>query len=444
MITDQNIPAAVSCAPSLTWRDATVLSTLLTWMAPSPQPVGILALQECSEDLLKVLDNKMRYGPYRRADSSTHGDAVLIYHSTLLRLTDFTMHEGAKSAFTGRHGGSGKPLAVAIFERAVGPQAASLGLLRILAGKIPGNPTGVHLEEYCAFLLQLFSRVNMRTLIVGDFNFLEAEVLEALQRGKVCPWTGAVLSHYPTNIQPEGLPDIPDGFGGGPLAPKRIDHILQLGGSVERGHFCGILAPDEVLPGLQRVVDAILKHELPALPKGQEPPIWEKAISPEACVAFLSDVGPPDRPPPSESAKPSYAKALLKGTSPTALQRTPSERVAGEAKVPRELARAALNRPEVAFAPSPEAAAVEWLLQKDVEKVAELLRNESSALTSPGPFRKSPHGSPWGSPQQSPSESPSVSPAIRPSALDLKKEKLREFKLDILTPSPSFLGLKGV
>ena len=59
------------------------------------------------------------------------------------------------------------------------------------------------------------------------------------------------IGRYPTNIQPE-VDDIPEGFGGGPLAPKRIDHVLQVGGLGPGQHLCGLLPPEEVMPGLQR------------------------------------------------------------------------------------------------------------------------------------------------------------------------------------------------
>jgi len=50
MITEQDQPAV----RGLTWRDATVLNTVLSWLAPSAAPVAVIALQECSFELLQA------------------------------------------------------------------------------------------------------------------------------------------------------------------------------------------------------------------------------------------------------------------------------------------------------------------------------------------------------------------------------------------------------
>eukprot|EP00658_Telonema_sp_P-2_P046761 TRINITY_DN35059_c0_g1_i1.p1 TRINITY_DN35059_c0_g1~~TRINITY_DN35059_c0_g1_i1.p1 ORF type:complete len:114 (+),score=37.07 TRINITY_DN35059_c0_g1_i1:115-456(+) len=70
---------------------------------------------------------------------------------------------------------------------------------------------------------------------------------------------------------------------------------------------------------------------------------------------------------------------------------SPSMSVATKANVPRELARMALRQPEVAFSPGREEAAVEWLLQQDLNEIADRFTagcTDSSPLTSPGPFRR--------------------------------------------------------
>ena len=430
MLTHQNVKTGVM---SLTWRDATVLHTLLSWMVPHPQPVAVIALQECSQDFLKVLDVKLGYGPFRRAESSDRGDAVLIYHSGILNLTSFTMHQYSKSPFTSKHGGTGKPVAVAIFERKLGSMTGPAGIFRVVAGKCPGNPVGPHLKEYCQFLKQLFSRVSMRTLIVGDFNFLEEEVLVALTEASLINWnptTSRGSGNYPTNIQPEGA-GIPPGFGGGPLAPKRIDHVLQIGGL--GGTCCRFLSANDVLPGLQKVVDVMTRGGGVTLDYPMS--VWEETIAPEACVAFLADTGPPTGCARGERGSPPNPRGAggtkLGGLT---LERTASERVALQSNVTREMARVALNRPEVAFSPQgQEQAAVEWLLHQDINNIADILAKDTgNPLTSPGPFRKSPFPSREASPAGSPGGSPHL-PPIRPSPLDTKVE--RRFALSILTPT---------
>lgn len=171
------------------------------------------------------------------------------------------------------------------------------GMMRVVAGKIPGNPSGIHLREYAEFMKQLFSRVSMRTIVMGDFNFMENEVLDALQQVGLVQWDGVLppsLCRYPTNIQPE-VKGLPAGFGGGPLAPKRIDHVLQLGGGYTgMVHHCGVLLPDQVLTGLQRVVDSILTRKPAASLEHfsqRFTPIWEQTMTPDQCLAFFQDTG---------------------------------------------------------------------------------------------------------------------------------------------------------
>jgi len=291
-------------------------------------------------------------------------------------------------------------------------------------------------------------------------------------------------------VQPEGE-GIPEGFGGGPLALKRIDHVLQLAGSPEAGHICATLPAEEVLQGLQHVVDIITAGKACPPRKDGLVPIWEAPMTPEECFAFLSDPGPmPGTPPESRSPTPSttprpaptrvlpapreasppkpsswasIANPALEfdgcplGDPALAVVRTPSMIVANQAQVTRELARAALNRPEVKSSPSPETEAVNWLLHKDINRIASLISAESSPLTSPGPFRQSPFHSPWSSPTGSaagtPSESPAGSPGLqptqsgsspggsptltaRPAPVDTRTDKVkRQFALDISTPT---------
>ena len=102
---------------------------------------------------------------------------------------------------------------------------------------------------------------------------------------------------------------------------------------------------------------------------------------------------PPPSPPgavggPQIGLSPGDSGPTPKKKGSVSLVRTPSERVALRSNVTKEVARVALNRPEVAFSPAgQEPAAVEWLLHQDLGKIKEILdRDTGNPMTSPGPL----------------------------------------------------------
>ena len=362
MITTQHVPTIF---PRLMHRDATVLLTLLELMSHS---VSVLALQECSRDFLAILKTKMLGGHYRAVPGSG-GDAVLLYHTELLQLTNHTLHAGSTSAFSGKRGvGKGKPILEAIFTTETG------STLRVVGGKIAGDPTGPHLGEYARFVARLRKRKGL-TILLGDFNFLENEVMTEMQRAgaQAVPAASAVPgARYPTNVQP--ITDVPDGFGGGPLAPKRIDHILVLG----RADACRLLEPDSLLPGLQRVVDVLktggacveeessVKEEGAVRVEDRVQPVWERCCTVDDAEAFLNTTD-------EDSESDSDGIVFEEEDNDTLrLGRTISETVADESNVTRAHAREVLDMAAIATANNPEREAIKWI-EKDLARVAKLL-----------------------------------------------------------------------
>ena len=161
---------------------------------------------------------------------------------------------GGGSPFTSKGNGGGKPVCVAEFNvRAAANHSSVDAMLRVVACKIAGDPSAKHLHEYASFMRQcICPRAHMQTVLLGDFNFLEHEIQEAFwAQGIQHSFGWGTAGRYPTNIQPMG-DNLPYGFGGGPLAPKRIDHCLVLGNS---GHQ--LLAPEQLLSGLGVQVETL-------------------------------------------------------------------------------------------------------------------------------------------------------------------------------------------
>ena len=134
----------------------------------------------------------------------------------------------------------------------------------------------------------------MHTLFVGDFNFTSDEVRQAL-----CDAGAAVqpcpvdcdnqVNEYVTNISPD---NVPDGFGGGPLAAKRIDHVLEANPTAG----CVLLAAEELLEGLAREVAVLAcsgrgEGGVPA--REGQPSLWESDRSIARAEVSSWEAAPP-------------------------------------------------------------------------------------------------------------------------------------------------------
>lgn len=369
MITQQNCPVG---ADDLTLRDVSALNTVLALTAT----VSVLALQECSQPFLAALSAKLAGGPFLRADNSRFGDAVLLYNSDTLELHQSEMHAGhprrggGGSPFSSKGNHGGKPVVVAEFG-VKGAAGTFDTCIRVVACKIAGDPSAKHLREYASFLRQcICPRAFMPTVLLGDFNFQENEIQEALWAQGVqhsFGW-GTAVSRYPTNIQPYG-DNLPYGFGGGPLAPKRIDHVVTVG--------CGhqLLTADDLLPGLGEQVQTLCGGSSQS-DSSTVVPVWKcfKDLVQARTFLEVSAVAAEE----SDEEKPPVSRELIDAS--LVLEKTPSQRVMVAAtaelrrlglpgSLSRKKARRVLEMPEVAAAKDPPAAAVAVLLSGDLFRV---------------------------------------------------------------------------
>jgi len=233
-------------------------------------------------------------------------DCVVLYRAASLRLTQ----EQVVTPFSLLGRGSGlrafrfASFAVRRDTITQGEEGEEDELLRIGAGKIPGNPSGIHLVEWARYIVEetLHRGKSLEKgaagggggetlLLLGDFNFLESEVLGALREASGGEGAGSSFhalqagsrggsrggGGYVTNMSPQL---VPDGFGGGPLAPKRIDHIISAsaarsGGARER---LDLLDASILLPGLEAEVETLTHSGVPNSTIPSRPalgPRWE-------------------------------------------------------------------------------------------------------------------------------------------------------------------------
>ena len=210
---------------NVTLRDCVVLRVLASWIVEgNPWSADVLALQECTQHVLKKLTPLLDDHAWAVAGKEHFDDALILYNTKRLELEGTPQHV-VPSSVIGR-GSATRALRIALFR----DKDSDAGLrFRVIAGKIPGNPTGEHLKEWARYVASIDGGDGIPLFLLGDFNFLEKEVLEAV----LDRHTGSLDARprplgprehrYETNMSPQV---VPDGFGGGPLAPKRIDHIF--------------------------------------------------------------------------------------------------------------------------------------------------------------------------------------------------------------------------
>jgi len=380
LITQQHIPLISSNhhTTSLTVRDAVVLKTVLQLATKA----SVIALQECSAPFLRALDGHLKaMTTFRRAENSRAGDAVVIYDESVLNLRSVELYHGANSPFSGRGSRPGKPATMVEFETADDGH-----LLRVLGCKIGGDPSGIHLKEYARFIENVIQQPKgqVPTVMVGDFNFMEHEVDYELTRLGIqacfgtCP-NPAQSARYNTNINP-GDPgttaDMPLGFGGGPYAPKRIDHVISLYTTTE------LMEPEELLPGLGTVVQVMSTG---IAESGDTLLSWDRPISIEAASKFVdwpcAEAAPGEvhksSLPPLNHLKYTFQLALQEALT---LQKSPSQQLACDATehlkvsaqpvvISRKFARRILNLQEVSSTSDPHATGLQYILNQDLGRV---------------------------------------------------------------------------
>ncbi len=225
MIADEHVYIGDS---DLTMRDIHVADQILEMISHPTHPRGILSLQECSNAFVEELQSRL---PEHFKVIWGHGEA------TLIDLRQFEVVESKEVA--GVFGDSPKR------------SFQDITLCRLDTGKefrlinihLPGDPTKPGRFEFAKYLARTFDP-NITTLAMGDMNFNELEMKEAMSEAfpTMNPFT--INSPYCTNISPYVYNS------------KAIDHFIVY--SAE-GAPVTLNTPDQVMTGLDQIV-SLLEH----------------------------------------------------------------------------------------------------------------------------------------------------------------------------------------
>ena len=199
----------------LTLRDCHVIQLLLAMIVHPTHPRSILCLQECSEPFLEELQSRL---PDRFALAAKHAEAI-VYDQTKLRLLEIKETAGVfadepKRTFLDLHFNSAEKR------------------IRLINVHLPGDLDGPGRYEFTNYLASTFHPA-MTTLAMGDMNFNELELAEAMQSAFLERSPFTIYSPYCTNIAPCAL------------VAKAIDHFIVYAQDSIR-----ISEPEEILPGL--------------------------------------------------------------------------------------------------------------------------------------------------------------------------------------------------
>jgi endonuclease/exonuclease/phosphatase family metal-dependent hydrolase len=219
MIADEHLYIGGS---SLTVRDQHVVRLILDMLQHTTHPKQLLALQECGDPFLVELKSHL---PSCFTVVAHDGNAVVVdtRHFTIIgakAVAHLFAHEPHRS------------IQDILLER-----KQSGDLFRVVNVHLPGDPSQPSREEFTRYLAKTFDD-TITTLALGDMNFNEVEMSDALRRAfpnTTPPF--ALYSPYCTNISPNIF------------YSKVIDHFMV--SSVSRSV---VLQPNEVMPGLESVV----------------------------------------------------------------------------------------------------------------------------------------------------------------------------------------------
>ncbi len=178
MIADEHIAIP---GTKLTVRDRRIADLIGEMLFHPTHPRSLLALQECSEPLAEEL--RSRFGPLGFLLVSNVGKAVLL-NTSLFEVIE-------AKAITGLFSREPQePIQVLLLKRLdTGEQ------IRWINAHLPGDPKGPARFEFAKVLSDTFDPEEL-TLAMGDMNFNELEMADALQ----CPFR--VYAPYCTNISP--------------------------------------------------------------------------------------------------------------------------------------------------------------------------------------------------------------------------------------------------
>jgi len=210
----------------LTLRDKRV-AALVVQMAEHPtHPRSLISLQECGEPFLEELRIRLP----SHFEIVSHGqDAVLVdrRHFEVVQANEIAGIFADEPARTLQD----------LFLRRIGTDET----LRLVNAHLPGDPNKPGRFEFAQYLAQTFDAA-VPTIAMGDMNFNELEMADAVSKAFPENSPFSVHTPYCTNISPYTH------------LSKAIDHFFVYSGD---GAKLALSAPEEVMFGLKSLTDLL-------------------------------------------------------------------------------------------------------------------------------------------------------------------------------------------
>jgi endonuclease/exonuclease/phosphatase family metal-dependent hydrolase len=223
MIVDEHIYIGDS---KLTVRDVHTASLVLEMISHPTHPHSILSLQECSQPFLKELSSRL---PVYFEIISSHGNAVLFdrRHLELIEAKEISgiFKDAPKQTFQDI--------------RLRGQESGQE--IRFLNVHLPGDPDKPARFEFAKYISDTFDPA-LATIAMGDMNFNEIEMADAMEKAFSTRSPFSLSSPYCTNISPFVFNS------------KAIDHFIV---HSPDGSTVTLSSPDEMMRGLDSIVSLL-------------------------------------------------------------------------------------------------------------------------------------------------------------------------------------------
>jgi len=223
MIADEHVYIGDS---QLTVRDRHVADLVLETISHPTHPRSILCLQECSNAFIEELRSRL---PAHFEIISNHGEAVLLDR----RLFDIVETKEVSGIFSDAPYRTFQDISIRRLDNGQ--------LLRVVNVHLPGDPLKPGRFEFARYLANTLDP-KVTTLAMGDMNFDELEMTDAMAQAFQNQSPFSVYSPYCTNISPVVF------------RSKVIDHFLVY----SPNESSAILnKPEEIMSGLAPIVDLL-------------------------------------------------------------------------------------------------------------------------------------------------------------------------------------------
>lgn len=225
MIADEHIYIRDS---KLTIRDKHVADLVLQMISHSTHPRSMLSLQECSKSFIEELRSRL---PAHFEIISSHGEAILLDR----RHFDLLEAKEVSGVFTNEPHRTLQEISIRRLDNGQH--------LRLINIHLPGDPTKPGRFEFAQYLASTFDPA-LATIAMGDMNFNELEMSDAMKQAFQNTSPFSLYSPYCTNISPYEFNS------------KAIDHFLVY--SPDKSPVT-LNTPDQLMPGLDPIVSLLQK-----------------------------------------------------------------------------------------------------------------------------------------------------------------------------------------